>query len=178
MGSEMCIRDRTYARLVLTGTWGRLIVIRHTRPNGQIVHSRYGHLASMAVEEGQVVTRGQVIGTIGGAEFGLANHLHFDVSTSGILETSPTHWPGANQAVVAANYVNPKTFLSQFVASAGIDLLAYFRGDGRLYEVRHGDGQTETFQTQTDGETFYLVKNSQFEQLYADLLHQGELAAA
>ena len=49
-----------------------------------------------------------------------------------------------------------------------IDLLPYLRGDGRLYEVRHPSGATETFQTQTDGDWFYLVKNAQWEQLYAD----------
>ena len=51
---------------------------------------------------------------------------------------------------------------------SAIDLLPYLRGDGRIYEVRHPSGSTETFQTQTDGDTFYQVKNGQWEQLYAD----------
>jgi hypothetical protein len=51
-----------------------------------------------------------------------------------------------------------------------IDLLPYFRGDGRMYEVRHPSGATETFQTQ-GSEVFYLVKNSQFEQFFVDGLH-------
>lgn len=49
------------------------------------------------------------------------------------------------------------------------DLLAYMRGDGRMYEVRHASGSTETFQTQvSDGTTWYQVKNSQYEALSAD----------
>jgi hypothetical protein len=68
-----------------------------------------------------------------------------------------------------------------------IDLLPYFRGDGRQYEVQHPapqnqslfarimtaltGGPTETFQTQRDGDVFYLVKNSQYEQFFADGLH-------
>jgi GH25 family lysozyme M1 (1,4-beta-N-acetylmuramidase) len=51
---------------------------------------------------------------------------------------------------------------------SAIDLLPYLRGDGRIYEVRHPSGSTETFQCQTDGDTFYQVKNGQWEQLYAD----------
>lgn len=53
-------------------------------------------------------------------------------------------------------------------AGGAIDLLPYMRGDGRLYEVRHANGATETFQTQTEGDVFYTVKNSQWEQLRAD----------
>lgn len=37
-----------------------------------------------------------------------------------------------------------------------------------MTEVRHPSGSTETFQTQTEGDTFYQVKNGQWEQLYAD----------
>lgn len=48
------------------------------------------------------------------------------------------------------------------------DLLQYLKGDGRMYEVRHASGATETFQTQAEGDVFYLVKNSQWEQLRAD----------
>jgi hypothetical protein len=159
----------TYAKIVPTGTWGRLVVIRHKLPDGSTVHSRYGHLASLNVTEGEAVKRGDVIGTIGGAEWGLPNHLHFDISTSGILDINPTHWPGTNKAAVVANYVDPKQFLQKYVPPfLAIDLLSYLRGDGRLYEVKHPSGATETFQTQIDGDNFYLVKNSQWEQLYAD----------
>lgn len=49
-----------------------------------------------------------------------------------------------------------------------VDLLPYLRGDGTLYEVRHPSGAQERFQTQVDGTTFYLVKNSQYEALRSD----------
>lgn len=49
------------------------------------------------------------------------------------------------------------------VANDGIDLLDYIRGDGRIYEVRHHNGSTETFQTQRDGNDFWQVKNHQWE---------------
>lgn len=160
----------TYAQLVPTGTWGRLIVIRHTRPNGEIVHSRYGHLASMAVTEGEVVNRGDVIGTIGGTEWGMPNHLHFDISTSGILESNPTHWPGTSKTSAAANYVNPKTFLQQFVPTTptGIDMAKYFTtpdgqpGDIVILKNNWGAGD-ERQQVQMMGGYTYITKNSQWE---------------
>lgn len=48
------------------------------------------------------------------------------------------------------------------------DLTEYMIGDGRLYEVRHPSGATETFQTQRDGTQFFYVKNAQWEQLWYD----------
>lgn len=55
------------------------------------------------------------------------------------------------------------------------DLLPYLRGDGRLYEMKHifempnGPliGQ-QRVQTQTEGRRFYTVKNSEWEELWAD----------
>lgn len=54
-------------------------------------------------------------------------------------------------------------------ASSAIDLLPYLRGDGRMYEVRHSNGSTETFQSQIgENGRFYQVKNSQWEEFVAD----------
>ncbi|MFN8450259.1 MAG: hypothetical protein U0521_17155 [Anaerolineae bacterium] len=50
-----------------------------------------------------------------------------------------------------------------------IDLLDYLRGDGRLYEVVNNLGTNEIMQTQTEpGNVFFHVKNSQWEELWAD----------
>lgn len=43
-------------------------------------------------------------------------------------------------------------------ARAGLDLLAYLRGDGRAYRVGNQRGTFEVFQTQTEGDRFYQVK--------------------
>jgi hypothetical protein len=55
------------------------------------------------------------------------------------------------------------------------DMLPYLRGDGRLYEMKHvfempnGPliGQ-QRLQTQFEGDRFYIVKNSEWEELWAD----------
>lgn len=49
-----------------------------------------------------------------------------------------------------------------------IDLLDYIRGDGRMYDILHADGSTETFQTQRAGDAFWQVKNHQWEHLRVD----------
>lgn len=59
-------------------------------------------------------------------------------------------------------------------AGDAVDLLPYMRGDGRLYEMKHffdiGQGQ-QRVQTQVDGDKFYHVKNSEWEELWADETH-------
>jgi uncharacterized protein YgiM (DUF1202 family) len=50
-----------------------------------------------------------------------------------------------------------------------VDLLEYLRGDGRLYELVNTWGSSEITQTQTEANNvFFHVKNSQWEELWAD----------
>src|SRR5215213_8252648 len=50
-----------------------------------------------------------------------------------------------------------------------VDLLEYLRGDGRLYELVNTWGSSEISQTQTEANNvFFHVKNSQWEELWAD----------
>lgn len=102
----------TYAaRVPAPSTWGRLVVIRHPQPDGTNVYTRYAHLGSLLVAAGQTVSRGQQIGTVGGAEFGLPNHLHFDVSPTERLATYPLDWPGMTWSRIERDYTNPLTFI-------------------------------------------------------------------
>lgn len=52
--------------------------------------------------------------------------------------------------------------------SGKVDLLTFLRGDGRLYEVKNSWGSQERMQTQVEGDRFYLTKNRQWEELWAD----------
>src|SRR5690606_11445877 len=74
-------------------------------------HTRYAHLADFTVQVGQRVVRGQQIARVGNADGQVAYHLHFDLSTSGVLKTNPGHWPGADRAGVIAHYTDPKAFI-------------------------------------------------------------------
>ncbi len=53
-----------------------------------------------------------------------------------------------------------------------VDLLEYLRGDGRLYELVNNQGSAEVVQTQTEPKNvFYHVKNSKWEELWADAVY-------
>ncbi|WP_445952539.1 peptidoglycan DD-metalloendopeptidase family protein [Thermodesulfitimonas sp.] len=61
------------------GGYGRTVDIDH----GNGVVTRYAHLASISVGIGEVVERGEVIGTVGSSGHAYGPHLHFEVLVNG-----------------------------------------------------------------------------------------------
>ena len=61
------------------GTYGLTVIIQHAGGD----YSVYGSLASLGVRKGQIVSRGQVIGTVGTADPELPAHLHFEFRPEG-----------------------------------------------------------------------------------------------
>ena len=62
--------------------WGNVVIVRHAymeRGDVRFVDSLYGHLDSILVREGQRVSRGQKVGTIGTAHGHYPAHLHFEM---------------------------------------------------------------------------------------------------
>lgn len=94
--------------------WGYVIIIRHDplASTGQVVYSRYGHITSPRVREGQRVQRGDQIANVGNAQGTQPYHLHYDVSPTEILAAKPDHWPKLNFASLQANYINPRIWIS------------------------------------------------------------------
>ena len=70
-GLVLCAERRSY--------YGNLIIIDH----GYGFTTRYGHLASFNVKEGQRVKRGEVIGFVGSTGMSSAPHLHYEVRVYG-----------------------------------------------------------------------------------------------
>ncbi len=70
-GLVLCAEKRSY--------YGNLIIIDH----GYGFTTRYGHLASFNVKEGQRVKRGDVIGYVGSTGMSSAPHLHYEVRVFG-----------------------------------------------------------------------------------------------
>ncbi len=73
------------------GGWGNVVRIIHKIPreNQEVydyVESLYAHLNEMNVEEGEVVKKGQLIGTIGNVEGKYCAHLHFELRAEPELE--------------------------------------------------------------------------------------------
>lgn len=69
------------------GIYGNAVAIDH----GAGLMSLYGHLSSIAVEEGQMVERGQLIGHTGATGLAGGDHLHFTMLVNGVAVT-PVEW--------------------------------------------------------------------------------------
>lgn len=98
--------------------FGTLVIIKHDpymTPEGKtiVAYSRYAHMKDLVVSKGDRVRRGDKVGTIW--NFGTAaHHLHFDISTTGILESQPGHWPGTRRQEVEKHYVDPIPFIAKY----------------------------------------------------------------
>lgn len=76
------IKATAQGRVVLAGwfsTYGQCVEIDH----GDGIHTRYGHMSKVLVEEGQVVYRGDIIGLVGSTGRSVAPHVHYEVLLSG-----------------------------------------------------------------------------------------------
>ena len=71
--------------------YGTLVVISHGTWGGRDITTSYGHMSSIAVAEGQRVSRGTQIGQIGTEGNSTGPHLHFEVRRDGD-PTEPLDW--------------------------------------------------------------------------------------
>lgn len=69
------------------GIYGNCIVVDH----GYGLQSIYGHLSELAVKEGEMVKRGQVMGKSGATGLAGGDHLHFSMQLDGI-QVNPMEW--------------------------------------------------------------------------------------
>jgi len=77
-------------RVVFTGffgIYGQTVIIDH----GLGVQTLYSHLSQIAVREGDLVKKGELIGFTGATGLAGGDHLHFGVVLSGI-EVMPIEW--------------------------------------------------------------------------------------
>ncbi len=126
--------------------WGNVVIVRHgfrdpSEGNAlRVVDSLYGHLDQVMVREGQAVTRGQQIATMGDNHGMYSAHLHFEVRKNLAI--------GMNRSAFArdfSNYYDPTSFLSshrQMPASRGNGPIAINTfvpyGDGNLLPPSDG----------------------------------------
>lgn len=94
---------------VPSADWGRMILIAHRLPDGDelgpVVQTVYAHLESIHVSVGQIVQRGDPVGTVGTAGGRYLAHLHFEV------RVGPYVNPGQGYADTALNRVAPEVFI-------------------------------------------------------------------
>ena len=70
------------------GTYGLTVVVQH----GNGYRSLYMQLQNAGVAVGQDVTRGQAIGTVGGANSEQGPHLHFEIRGENSIALDPADW--------------------------------------------------------------------------------------
>ncbi|MGB4779038.1 M23 family metallopeptidase [Microbacterium sp.] len=75
------------------GDYGVTVLIDHII-DGQVVSTRYGHMqyGSLRVKQGDTVTAGEVIGTVGQTGKATGPHLHLEVLLGGTTHTDPISW--------------------------------------------------------------------------------------
>lgn len=69
------------------GSYGNLVVVRHD----DRTETRYAHQSEIAVEAGQLVSAGQVIGEVGSTGRSTGPHLHFEARVDGEA-VDPVMW--------------------------------------------------------------------------------------
>jgi septal ring factor EnvC (AmiA/AmiB activator) len=70
------------------GLYGLTIIVDH----GAGDYTIYGSLEKAVVKVGDVVTKGQVIGTVGRSDAALPDHLYFEIRTGGRNAVDPMRW--------------------------------------------------------------------------------------
>lgn len=99
--------------------WGNMVILAHRVPeaiaeNGlgwTIYQTVYAHLEKIQVKLGQIVQRGEKIGTVGTAHGQYLAHLHFEI------RRSETIYPGVGYADGPLDRVSPEKFIQ---ASGGL----------------------------------------------------------
>ena len=72
----------TFAQYGYGGGYGNHLIISH----GNGVTTLYGHCTSLLVSEGQSVTQGQAIATVGSTGSSTGNHLHLEIRVNGVAQ--------------------------------------------------------------------------------------------
>ncbi len=83
---------------------GRVVLARQLRLRGNMViidhggglFSGYAHMSSFAVAEGQLVQQGDIIGYVGTTGLSTGPHLHWEISTNGVLLDAVRFLDGTN----------------------------------------------------------------------------------
>lgn len=61
------------------GGWCGVVRVVHRLPDGRMMESLYAHVEDIAVEPGEIVRRGQLLGTMGNCNGIYAAHLHLEL---------------------------------------------------------------------------------------------------
>ena len=95
--------------------WGNVVILAHRLPyDSRIIQTLYAHLDKSIVRQGQFISRGEPIGTVGTAHGNYKAHLHFEAISSYCTEAGqPAYHQGGTM-----NRLNPQKLLASYPAPA------------------------------------------------------------
>lgn len=112
-----------FSALVPRSTWGNMVIVEYTLLNGFKIYGRYAHLKDRLVQAGDEVSVEQIIGHIGGREWGMIDHLHSAICVTDLLVREPTNWPSGGgrtekqaRAMILENYLDPLFYIDSRIA--------------------------------------------------------------
>ncbi|MDB6139305.1 MAG: Peptidase [Verrucomicrobiaceae bacterium] len=119
-GYNSDLGDPVYAaaagRVVFAGVpgtgWGNMVILAHRVPNArtgalEVVQSMYAHLQDVLARPGQMLRRGEELGTVGTAGGLYFAHLHFET------RQGPYVNPSVGYADAPLNRMSPEAFVAQ-----------------------------------------------------------------
>ena len=65
------------------GGYGKVVILDHGVINGKPITTLYAHMSSIAVSNGQMVSKGQTLGREGSTGYSTGPHCHFEVRVNG-----------------------------------------------------------------------------------------------
>ena len=65
------------------GGYGKVVILEHGIINGKPTTTLYAHMSSIAVSNGQKISKGQVLGYEGTTGYSTGPHCHFEVRING-----------------------------------------------------------------------------------------------
>ena len=94
--------------------WGNVVILLHRLPDGTRVQTFYAHLKERSARLGEMVARGEPIGSIGTAGGHYLAHLHFEAIPSRCVEAGmPAYAPQGTM-----NRINPQELMDKYPAPA------------------------------------------------------------
>lgn len=81
--------------------WGKTIIVAHRDVSGKQLHTMYAHLQHIKAPLNSLVSRGEILGSVGTSNDFYPAHLHFEIRSSDGIDI------GAGYAITPLNRIDP-----------------------------------------------------------------------